>query len=160
MTLIEMLYAVILLIIKLFLWLLAFALTLFIFVVAREVAYMLRVQNKKNIKARMLGDTCPSKAMEEFYMKLFDDFCPANIGDELYTRKKTAWKIAHYLEEEAGINPEENWLLKEILKKGIVKKQTITDIVAVRSTKNEKGGFLYELDNSGNYEVLKIYVIQ
>lgn len=52
MTLIEMLYAVILLIIKLFLGLFALAVVLVMFIVAREVAYTLREQNKKKLEEK------------------------------------------------------------------------------------------------------------
>lgn len=52
MTPIEMLYAVSLLIIKLFMGLFALAVALVIFIVAREVAYTLREQNKKKLEEK------------------------------------------------------------------------------------------------------------
>lgn len=90
-------------------------------------------------------------------MRAFNAVCPVEIGDVLYTRQDVAGKIACHIEKACHTSPTPTayWVGE-----GIAKAQIITDIAAVHYVKSGKVDFLYELDNSGNYEPIKLYYIR
>lgn len=90
-------------------------------------------------------------------MRAFNAVCPVEIGDVLYTRQDVAGKIACHIEKECHTStpPTAYWVGE-----GVAKAQIITDIAAVHYVKSGKVDFFYELDNSGNYEPIKLYCIR